>query len=118
MSRKDDEPIWINTEALLALRIPAQDLGLAMTLLMEVWWPSKKPFDFDPPALFKRLRKSVRSLSIEQIEQSRDGASKLFVVLPGGRWAPNPKLFTQNDPYDGEPPIRPVAPRKPKDPDA
>ena len=81
-----EQPLWINTEAMLANRAGAEASGIAMDLIMRVWWPTKQPFTFDPKALAARFNAQV----------PRE-ATTFFTVLPDGRWAPSPEYFSLTD---------------------
>ncbi len=94
----DDErgqPLWLNTEALLEIRTSHAARGLAMSLVFEVWEPLRQPFGYDPEALAKRLTGPDATPAV--IAKHRDQASRYFVILEDGRWAPSPEFFSVTD---------------------
>lgn len=94
-----EQPLWINTEAMLANRAGAEASGIAMNLIMRVWWPTKQPFTFDPEALAARFNAQVpaRGYTAAKIEKRRKAIATFFTVLPDGRWAPSPEYFSLTD---------------------
>ena len=85
-------PIYLDVEALRRVDVSLKARGIAVTLVLEVWWPSQEPFDFDPQRLATVI--SGARVSVEDLVSERDAISQLFTSLPDGRWAPSPVFFS------------------------
>lgn len=90
------DPLYINAQAMLENNAGLAAVGLAMDLIMVVWWPTKAPFKWDESLLSKLLNKALpaRGYTEETLRQHRDEASSFFTVLENGRWAPSPDFFS------------------------
>jgi hypothetical protein len=103
MTRMDEgggDGIWINAEEMLKTRGSLVCHGMVMDLLMVIWAPTKEAFRFEPKALAERLNAIFprREYSADLLLKHEHELLEFFVVLPDGRWAPNPKYFVLNDP--------------------
>jgi hypothetical protein len=63
-----------------------------MSLLFEVWWPTKEPFVWDSVALAKQL--TAKGVTKDELEEHKEAASTFFFMMPDGGWAPSPEYFS------------------------
>lgn len=89
------EAIWINHQALRENTASLEALGTAMSLLMEVWMPSKKGFLWDAEALAAQI--SAPDATAEALEALKEEVATFFAILDDGRWVPSPIYFALND---------------------
>jgi hypothetical protein len=96
MSNSEEQPIYIDTRAMLANKAGLEAVGIAMDLLTIVWWPTKAPFAFDAKALAAQLSELLpaRGYSDDVILRNLSGLRTFFTELPDGRWAPSPQFFS------------------------
>ncbi|MNV19539.1 hypothetical protein D3C71_1104070 [compost metagenome] len=98
MDRRDEEALYLDTEALLKVRGDPSAHGLAMMLVFAIWSPSRQPFEYDPDAIFRRLQSmGQKGIKREDLDNHREGAKRFFVILEDGRWAPSPEFFSVTD---------------------
>jgi hypothetical protein len=74
-------------------------IGLAMDLVMLVWWPTKSAFVFDEKALTKLFDEKLpaRGYTSAMLRKYRKDAAVFFTILPDGRWTLSPEFFSVND---------------------
>jgi len=96
---EEEQPIYLNTEALLANKSGAEASGLAMDLLLIIYWPLKQAFIYDPENLAARMNVVApgRGYSASKLKKLKKKASTFFTVLEDGRWAPSPIYFSLTD---------------------
>ncbi len=97
MQDENDEPLYFNMEAArpLAREIGPEAYGLVMSLIMEIWWPTKEAFLYEPDVLVDRLTAS--NLTADDLARLREPAARFFTILSDGRWAPSPEFFSITD---------------------
>lgn len=79
----------------IAQEIGSEAFNLGLLLITEIWWPLGQPFAYDTASLAGKLAQfGVVSSDLERV---RSAASRLFSVLPDGRWEPSPELFKISD---------------------
>jgi hypothetical protein len=80
--------MWISVSALNEAigdgQLALAAFGLAMIITIEVFWPLKQPFVFDPEALSKRLNLSASPRFLSATEAGMHGSSS-FVWSSGPR---------------------------------
>ena len=101
MQDEKDEPLYFNIEAArpLAREIGPEAYGLVVSLIMEIWWPTKEAFQYEPDALADRL--TATAVTADDLVRLRELAARFFTVLPDGRWAPSPEFFSITDASPG-----------------
>jgi hypothetical protein len=86
---------YIDTERFLANSAGNEAVGIAMDLVLRVWWPTKTAFVFDEENLAASLAKELpaRGYSVEILRRRRSEIASFFTILPDGRWVPSPEYF-------------------------
>lgn len=91
----NEEAIWVNHEALRSNRVSLAALGTAMSLVFEVWWPTKKGFQWEPEQLATLI--TAPDVTPQGLEELRDEVATFFTILDDGRWVPSPIYFSMVD---------------------
>lgn len=91
----EDEAIYVDHTAMRAVECSLAARGLAMSLLFEVWFPTKQGFVWDAEDLAARV--SAPDATPAMIEAEKDDVAKFFTVLADGRWVPSPAMFSMTD---------------------
>jgi hypothetical protein len=101
MTDQEGEPIWINVIEMRKTRSSLACQGMVMDFISVLWWPTKEPFAFDPENIADRMNAifTRREYTAANIRAHERELRRFFVILPDGRWAPDPKFFVLNDPY-------------------
>lgn len=96
MVDQSEEPLYIDAEAMLANTAGMQALGIAIDLIVHLWWPTKSPFAFEPAALSRLLQEKLPARGYTEASLRARGSSLMtfFTVLPDGRWTPSPTYFS------------------------
>jgi hypothetical protein len=96
---KDGEPLYIDSQSMLANKSGMQAVGIAMDLVCLLWWPTKSPFVFEPKAIAECFHESLpaRGYTEEILREHAQSAMTFFTVLPDGRWTPSPIYFSATD---------------------
>ncbi len=97
--QSDEQPLYINVEMFLGNRAGAEASGLAMDLLMLVYWPLKQAFVYDPETLSATINQAApgRDYDADKLKKLRKKAASFFTELDDGRWAPSPIYFSLTD---------------------
>jgi hypothetical protein len=90
---------YIDTERFLANSASSEAAGIAMDLVLRMWWPTKTAFVFDEEALAASFGKELpaRGYSAVLLRRRRSEIASFFTILPDGRWAPSPEYFSITD---------------------
>jgi hypothetical protein len=98
MSEERGDPLWIDVERVLATAGAGQ-IGVAIDLIMLVWWPTKSAFVYDEEVLAKLFAEKLpgRGYTPAKLRKYRKAAAIFFTVLPDGRWTPSPEFFSLTD---------------------
>lgn len=96
MAHSKGDPIYVDSKAMLSNRVGLVAVGVAMDLIMLVWWPTKQPFTFNPEKMAARLHRELpaRGYTAATPRRHQKAIRSFFTVLPDGRWAPSPKFFS------------------------
>lgn len=94
----DDNMLYIDIDKLQET-LEKTKTALGFDLVICVWSPGKQPFIYDPVRLAAHLASAVpgRKYTAKFLAKHRDDAALFFTVLPDGRWAPRPDLFSISD---------------------
>lgn len=96
--REGEQPLYLNTEALLTVKGNAAAYGLALTLVFAIWEPERAPFVYDPDAIFARLKAMGQSgIKRAELDEHKEAAKRFFVILDDGRWVPSGEFFSVTD---------------------
>jgi hypothetical protein len=95
----NENPIYIDSQAMLENTSGMEAVGIAMDLVMLMWWPSKQPFEFNAKELAARLRDRLpaRGYSEDALMRNYEGIKSFFTELPDGKWAPSPTYFSMSN---------------------
>lgn len=98
MTERNEEPLYLDTEALLRVKGNPAAHGLAMMLVFAIWSPERQPFVYDADAIFARLQAMGQTgIKRSDLDKHKKGAQRFFVVMDDGRWAPSPEFFSVTD---------------------
>ena len=96
--REGEQPLYLNTEALLSVRGNPSAHGLALMLIFAIWEPERIPFIYDPDAIFARLQAmGQKGIKRAELDKHKEAAKRFFVILDDGRWAPSAEFFSVTD---------------------
>lgn len=102
MTERNEEPLYLDTGALLKVKGNPASHGLAMTLVFGIWAPERQPFVYDSDALFARLRGMGQTgIKRSDLDDYKEGAKRFFVILDDGRWVPSPEFFSVTNGNEG-----------------
>lgn len=95
--RPDDEQegLFIDIQEMLTQRNPPMVVGIAMSLVTMVWWPTRQPFAWDANVLAPMLK--APDATPAALEEHKAAVQTYFSVLDDGRWAPSPRFFSVTD---------------------
>lgn len=98
----NEQPLYIDVEAMLAVKGSAGGHGLAMTLVCGIWEPERQPLVYDAAAILARLRAAGDTgTTAADMKKYENDAQRFFVVLDDGRWVPSPEFFSVTDGNEG-----------------
>ena len=93
-----EQPLYLNTEALLAVTGNPAAHGLALMLVFAIWEPERVPFVYDADAIFARLQAGgQKGIKRSDLDDYKEAAKRFFVILDDGRWAPSAEFFSVTD---------------------
>lgn len=96
MARDEEPAFWTDAQAMLAHRTSASALGIAMSLVVEVYLPNRQPFAWDATALAKAI--TAPGTRARDLERRKAQVATYFIQLPDGRWEPSPMFFRFREP--------------------
>jgi hypothetical protein len=93
-----DNDLYLNIPKLQEL-MGETDTALGIDLVICIWAPGKQPFRYEPERLAEQLRTMVpgRKYTTAYLRERETEAALFFTILPDGRWAPRPDLFSLSD---------------------
>ena len=99
VTENEEQPLYLNTEAFLANKAGSEAGGLAMDLIIIVYWPLKQGFLYDPAKLAEKINHVApgRKYDVAQLERLKTKVATFFTVLEDGRWVPSPIYFSLTD---------------------
>jgi len=92
---KKQPDLYLDVAAFEAADEDPAVLGLAMKLVVEVWYPSRAGFQWNPERLAAQIK--APDVTSQALEEARDRVAKFFTVLDDGRWVPSPEFFSMTD---------------------
>ena len=93
--------VWINTEIMQERMHSMSSMtarGLAVIVFMHFTAGGRHAFTFDPEAIARAASNKAQTVTAAEVLSHRADLQKLFVVLPDGRWAASPEIFSVTDP--------------------
>ena len=96
ISKHDEVPLYIDTNAMHANKAVPEAVGIAIDLITYVWLPGKMPFKYDPKTLAEHLAKALpaRGYSEDVIIRNEATLRTFFTELQTGEWVPSPEFFS------------------------
>lgn len=95
-----ERPVYINVPEMMKRLRKTKDsrsVAVAMAMLADYTASATLAFIFDPGAIARRVSSKREAVTADEVIGMKDDLLLFFTVLPDGRWAANPEMFSAID---------------------